>query len=384
MNIHSFIATVSSLSSSSLTCLLLLLLSAIITSTSVEATITDGTVCGTDVNLYAVDISGLQNQFNSFQNEFETSISITSDIQSKMDVVLPLVDTSFDEFIGGDVSTHLQSMFSDMKSFVTNLESSLTGTCYTDSVTITTCEDDDNMEIVFDKGTSSLKVTLCPTLTLPSTTVTLNPSGLFDSLEDSYELVVTDDGGAQVAVDVTLGFRASVTFSLDSKKQPVYNNDITFTDAFTADITVDGTADIILALGMVDLTSTANVKFNAVLSLTPESDDSVTFDAQANYELNGNVAIGVDIDGIDDLSADASFSIVEADIYNPNPIVSVDAPNLTDMVKLSPKNAVKMLHVIDSALVRAQENQLFESVNVPITDKKLSDIFATGSVLTNR
>ena len=333
-------------------------------------------------NNSALDIAGLKDQFDEFiKSDYESAITIVDDIQDKLDVTLPLLGESFDGFIG-DIPQNLQSMYGDLKTFVTNFETSLgEDTCYTESVTITTC-DDDEMEIVFDIDEESLRITLCPSISLSSPSIELNPTGLFDALDESYEL---DTNGATIDVDIELGFDASVTFSLDADtKRPVFS-EIVFDSPFTAAITVDGQADIIFALGMLDLSSTANVGFDALLSLTPpiSDDDSLSFDATAGYNLNGIVSVAVDVEGIDDLAADAQFSIVEADIYNPNPVVNVDAPDLMDLVKLSPKSAVTMLHVVDSALVRAQENKLFE-VNVPITDKKLTEILATGSVLTNR
>jgi hypothetical protein len=89
----------------------------------------------------------------------------------------------------------------------------------------------------------------------------------------------------------------------------------------------------------------------------------------------------MELAGFDDSLA--SFVIFDLDVFDPKPNVTFTGFDYSDFSLYSPQSAVNLLRLIDSALVRMQENEGFGQVNLPVIKKTFAEVLATGSIITN-
>ena len=337
---------------------------------------------GVDIDL---DTSTLVTEFKKSSTDFlYNSLNLDSkDVQNGLDVTIPLVGLSYTDIVGG-FENRLQELYEKL---VSELQA-LGNLCLSGTQTILSCEDGDFMTLDLNVADSRLDVILCPKVD-EEKALTLKPAGLFDNYDGKVEIVPY----GTIRAGVIIGFKATLSFSIDSEmKLPTYNNDIAFPYPFTVKVEIYDAISMTIAFGLIDMTSEAYVKASAKLNLTPITDgegkSTVDFDVLASYNIEGSMKLAFDDDKvpagikIDDA---ASFKISNADAYgNSPPIVTVDGfPAFADLKKFDAKDAITWLHVLDSALVRAQENILFDNVELPLTDKTLSEVLGTGSVVSN-
>ena len=233
------------------------------------------------------------------------------------------------------------------------------------------------LDISANADHTELTITFCTSLSFTAglgqgRDITFDFDGLFEAIPDSIEL----ETDATIDVTAALHFGASMTMNINSGT--VVSVDL---EPVVGELTIDGEALFTAAYGMVDLEFTADVTAAASATLiyctdTLEDEDTTCpsvdvgdatragttnffFDKSASYELDGAVTIDpANFPGLD-LSLGATANILEDNLFDPAPVVTATGFDYEDFLKFSPANAVLMLRVLDSFLVRAQENEAF-------------------------
>jgi hypothetical protein len=226
-----------------------------------------------------------------------------------------------------------------------------------------------------------------------SETLEITSNGMFDSLEESLDIK------AGVSLDVGSYLKFSATLNTE---------DETFhLDPITAALSLDTLASITVGLGMLDLSSEAQVVLAASYEIihcpegtcsgqgdllqTDENDITPLFylNRIASYEISGDIELaadsllpGFEFDGV----GLPSFNIGEPLFFDPDSIPTFEFTGFEwgDFSSFSPLNAVNLLKIIDSAIVRVQENEGFTTVNIPLLKKPFSEVLATGSIVTKK
>ena len=253
--------------------------------------------------------------------------------------------------------------------------------------------------VVFNGSAQEVTVTICAQLEIDRD-ADLDADGLFDAL----------DGFAEIDLDLMLGVTATVSFGA------TFTVDLTGTGSISGEIelapvviSLSGQANtsLTLALGMLDLASNATVSVSGFFELTfcedPDAaqceddgigaqlaDSSFYLDRDVGYKISGTtgVSTSADVPGLS-LPDGAEFEINELSVFNPAPDITfpglseISGIDLESFIDFSPQNGVALLTKIDSALVRAQENEAFD-LNIPFSDLTFSRILATGSVVTSK
>ncbi len=312
--------------------------------------------------------------------------------QDALNKVIPFVGKSINELIGGAASDSI-AKFLDFSNFTsgvgatelldrTTLVSHLVEYLANIDPTVDILAGDGcNKTIDFYEGTTELKVVFCALFNMTRTT-TLDGDGLFDNLDEVLEV----DLDANVSASATLLFKASMSF--ESVGPSITMSPI------EACFDLEGDVDTTVGVGVLDLLSSATAAADACFKLEycdqascPSStsgeqlgSSNFYLERSSSYKLNGSLTIGSPFPGLT-LGGDATFSIIEDDIFDFSPNVTFENFNFSDFITFSPENAVAMLRLIDSTFVRAQENEAFD-VSIPLTDTSVSAVLATGSVLT--
>ena len=335
-----------------------------------------------------------------------------SDAMSKS---LPFIGKSFNEMMGGDGKTVADLLnFTDLVQYVKNANSNLlyynktdlqnnltsylvskaagpSGACTGGLVSIS----------VDTLPTPKVAITFCAKLAFTRST-SFDTVGLFDALDGFVEMETAAGAGADFTA--TLTFKASLKFDKANPSAP----EVTI-DPLNGSLSCNANADFTVALGMLDVSTTANVKAYANFTLDycgtacNQADKNLInaskllLTRHANFSLTGDLtlATGQEVKGITELLAGLSAStpsltpsltIGVADVFDPSPSVKVTPSNFTflnNLKEFSPSNAVNLLRMADAALVRAQENTALD-INLPFTKRRFSQILATGSVLTSK
>jgi len=228
--------------------------------------------------------------------------------------------------------------------------------------------------------------------------VSVTAGSAFDLFEEA--LSIEADGGAKVAVTSYLRFRGSM--KVYSKEYVKFWN-----MKVEAGLSVSGATNLNVGLGMLDLKSNANILMmgNYELRICNKDIDScsttdsslVNKDSNAKYKyymkpkalysVEGDIKLAADsgLQGLN-MGTAGSFKVKDSAVFNreQKPEVTITGLSWKDMSLFSPSNAVNLLRLIDSALTRVQENEAIAGVNLPLVDKKLSDVLATGSIVTNK
>ena len=369
-----------------------------------------------------VDVDELVRGFEDFTKAAKKFVPDGTDALEKP---IPLIGKSFNELIGGEPGVSLASVL-DLTEFVEyaksvyNGSSDLTadqlklaleeyfirdGTGQLSPKTIdempNRCSGADPISVTHDGNVWTF--TLCVDIMFSRSTQFSAP-GLFDSFDGFVKLET--DSGAEVAVKASLSVGADLKIDLKDSNDPV----ITITiDPLVGTLAVDAGVDFTVALGMLDVETAATVKAEARLELeicddisttalcldeeaSLDTPSKVSLTRTANYTLEGDISLSADdaFPGVANLlklqdGSRARLTIADADVFDEEPPdVEVKGFDfLTKFQDFSPSNAVDMLRIADAALVRAQENPAF-NVNLPITNKRFSDVLATGSVLTSK
>jgi hypothetical protein len=317
---------------------------------------------------------------------------------------LPIVGKSINELVDQGDGTGISSYFSDtltsvigsitenltaedlelaLNSELTKLATLPDGSCGLDNAPqgflVTGADENVEISISFCVGFSE--------------TLEITSNGMFDVLEESLDI----KAGASLVVGSYLKFGATLdiegeTFDLD----PI-----------TAALSLDTLASITVGLGMLDLSSEAQVVLAASYEIihcpegtcsgqgdllqTDENDATPLFYLKraASYEISGEIELaadsllpGFEFDGV----GLPSFNIGEPLFFDSDSIPTFEFTGFEwgDFASFSPLNAVNLLKIIDSAIVRVQENEGFTTVNIPLLKKPFSEVLATGSIVTNK
>ena len=349
---------------------------------------------------YEFLISDLASVFNDL-----TEITGPLSAQDMLNAEIPFVGTSINEMIGGDASKTIATLldFSKFVDFtiddhngvdvkldrseiaaelITYLES-LDAT--SDLLTGDGCAE--NVKATYTKGTTTMTLDFCLLFNLTRSS-TLTGDGLFDNIPDIFE----------IDLDVALDFEANLLFKAQLDIDFAGTGAIaTITvDPIIASLSAEGDVDVTVAVGVLELFSTAIATVDASYELANCDNTTGTCDEDSlgtrlgdsdfylkrsvSYSIGGNMTLGTDFPGLV-LGGDASFSVVEDDIFEPAPNITFTNFNFADFINFSPENSVAMLRLIDSAIVRAQENEAFNT-NIPLTSTSVADVLSTGSLVT--
>ena len=160
---------------------------------------------------------------------------------------------------------------------------------------------------------------------------------------------------------------------------------------------------ITLGVGMLDLDSTAAVDFKAIfdlntkastqdcaagyvrayLSATEKSGFCYNFDEY--FSLEGDIALAINVVGLA-LDGQANFTIEDTSPIS-NPQITLELNGLPDkngFLSFTADNALNFLRVIDQTIDKVQENELLQTAPFPLGKEALSDLVATGSVVTKK
>ena len=339
-----------------------------------------------------INIRKLPDEFEKALNQFlnEKAGGAFKDKEIAPDVLtrkIPFVGSSIEDFIGDGLET-MKGWFNEAVSQLGTDHLVDTNSCFgstRDGTIYGNCTDEDSfVEVALESP--GVKVTFCPIFRKTFNDITLNTAGIFDAIEDFVEV---DINGGDLKLEASAQTSGTVVFTLD-KRIPKFKN-ATF-DPFQATLSLESTdsLSVTVGLGMVDLSSTdttARASVTLFVDSTTGDDDKPipTFELDAGYSLEGKVGLSTGLKGLEDLPSSAKFTITELDVFDPKPVVDLDAEgfNFKEFMSFGPKSAITMLHFVDSALVRSQENELM-NVLIPTTTTPLSEVLATGSVFTSR
>ncbi|GAX18396.1 hypothetical protein FisN_2Lh003 [Fistulifera solaris] len=356
-------------------------------------------VIGQGPNKFLFHVSDLTEVFDEL-----TTITGPLSSQDILNAEIPFVDKSINEMIGGDAAKTIATLldFSDFVQFTIDEnngvdieldrgEIAAELTSYLQSLDLTSdllagegCTKNIDATYV-EGGEETVQLTFCVLFNLTRST-TLSGDGLFDSIPEIFE----------IDLDVSLDFAATLLFKaqLDIAFIPNGATANITVDPVIAAITANGDVDVTVGVGVLELLSTATAIVDATFELancdnatetcdnigTRLGDSDFYLERAASYSIAGNMTLGSTFPGLT-LGGDASFSVVEEDIFNPAPNVTFESFNFEDFISFSPENSVAMLRLIDSAIVRAQENEAFNT-NIPLTDTSVAEILSTGSLVT--
>jgi hypothetical protein len=258
----------------------------------------------------------------------------------------------------------------------------------------------DPISLVATSDVDSLTLRVCAEWEFDGT-MALSGDGLFDAI-DSF---------AEIDLQLDLGIKAGVSFSAEftlnlnpSGAEPR----ALLTRLYPVKFLLGGSVStqLTFAVGMLELTSNADVAVTGEFELTIRDNgasecegeakafgnytgvtDALCLKRNVGYTIAGeiNVESMSPIPGLV-LPLGADFAINEASVFDPAPDITFPGiPNLdlSSFLEFSPQNGVLLLTKIDSALIRAQENEAFD-LNIPFTDLTFSRILATGSVVTSK
>jgi hypothetical protein len=114
---------------------------------------------------------------------------------------------------------------------------------------------------------------------------------------------------------------------------------------------------------------------------------SFYFKRKLSYLLAGEVSLSLGNAKVNGFKIEKglSLSIENKDVFdNMAPVIKLpNVKSLKDMLQFSPQNAVEMLRIIESVLISAATNPIFD-MNIPILDRKFSEIFVVARMFTAR
>jgi hypothetical protein len=347
---------------------------------------------------YTFNISDLTGVFNDL-----TEITGPLSSQDVLNSKIPFVGKSINEMIGGQASTTIATLL-DFSGFVNFTKDRKNGvyvifdrsaiaaelTDYLESYDTTAdllagegCSK--NIEASYEEGETTMTLDFCVLFQLPRSS-TLSGDGLFDSIPDIFE----------IDLDVSLDFLATLLFKAHLEIEfdgPGATATITV-DPIIATLEANGNVAVTVGVGVLELKSDATAEVDASFELTTcditvepcidigerLSTSNFYLKRSASYSIAGTTTLGSTFPGLT-LGSDAAFSVVEKNIFEPNPEVNIKGFVKEDFLNFSPENSVAMLRLIDSAIIRAQENEAFYT-NIPLTDTSIADVLSTGSLVT--
>jgi len=254
------------------------------------------------------------------------------------------------------------------------------------------CVVNDPLAVVLSE--SDLYVIFCGRVRYQRSMV-LDGKGLFDTVDQPFEITLA--AASTFTVDflmkATLVIKADATYSLSD----------TF---FQLSLNINLRPTLTFTLGMLDLTANANVYINGEFvfvvcsygfvqgidlclaaypspyysRLSPSKD--FYYHRALSYQVNGALTLATNVPGLN-IGNTAHVNIVEDDLFDPDPVVTITGFDYTDFLAFSPENCVSFLLLLDSALVRAQEQDLMQKNKLPFTEKTYANLLSTGSVITS-
>jgi len=214
---------------------------------------------------------------------------------------------------------------------------------------------------------------------------TLSGHGLFDA----SELNILVDTSAPMTATATITMAAILTVYFDEARNTMPTLSM---EPLQVSAGVQGSADMKIVFGVLETTSTASVDLSVDYNFcfgtgtcpdaTQLGISHLYLSSTGEYTLNGTLALVGDFPGLT-LPSDATFTITGDEILT-NYVPQITSPNLPDLdsfVRFGPKNLLRMLRQIEATLYRLQENELFLTTSVPLTDTTFTDVISTGSIL---